>query len=194
MTFTRICQYGNTDWYIYGGSLRTWCELLYPVVAPPPPPHANACTGHNFVTDTPIKFIFAIAMDSRRSQITRTLWFLASIGKTKWPLAAILYKNAQKACGVYNCVTNSPINFIFGIAIDSTYRKWFSVIQNGRWQPFWGEKIKVVYWSEMARNVIEMWFLVIQNGPNRTSSSHLVKKKVVYWSEMARIASESDFC
>ena len=34
-----------------------------------------------------------------RSQITRSLWFLASIGKTKWPLVAILYKNAQKACG-----------------------------------------------------------------------------------------------
>ena len=28
-----------------------------------PPPHANACTGHNFVTNTPIKFIFAIAME-----------------------------------------------------------------------------------------------------------------------------------
>ena len=29
----------------------------------PPPPHANACTGHNFVTNTPIKFIFAIAAE-----------------------------------------------------------------------------------------------------------------------------------
>ena len=28
-----------------------------------PPPHANACTGHNCVTNTPIKFIFAIAID-----------------------------------------------------------------------------------------------------------------------------------
>ena len=28
-----------------------------------PPPHANACTGHNFVTNTPIKFIFAIAIE-----------------------------------------------------------------------------------------------------------------------------------
>ena len=25
--------------------------------------HANACTGHNFVTNTPIKFIFAIAIE-----------------------------------------------------------------------------------------------------------------------------------
>ena len=35
------------------------------LVAPPspPPPHANACTGHNFVTNTPIKFIFAIAIE-----------------------------------------------------------------------------------------------------------------------------------
>ena len=29
----------------------------------PPPPHANACTGHDFVTNTPIKFIFAIAIE-----------------------------------------------------------------------------------------------------------------------------------
>ena len=29
----------------------------------PPPAHANACTGHNFVTNTPIKFIFAIAIE-----------------------------------------------------------------------------------------------------------------------------------
>ena len=28
-----------------------------------PPPHANACTGHNFVTNTPIKFIFAMAIE-----------------------------------------------------------------------------------------------------------------------------------
>ena len=40
--------------------------------------------------------------------------------KAKWPLATILYKNAQKACGISNCVTNSPIHFIFGIAIDNT--------------------------------------------------------------------------
>ena len=90
--------------------------LVGPPSPPPPPPHANACTDHNFVTNTPIKFIFAIV----RSQITRTLRFLASIGKTKWPLAAILYKNAQKACGISNCVMNSPINFIFGIAIDNS--------------------------------------------------------------------------
>ena len=28
-----------------------------------PPPHASACTGYNFVTNTPIKFIFAIAIE-----------------------------------------------------------------------------------------------------------------------------------
>ena len=74
---------------------------------------------------------------------------------------AILYKNAQKACGVSNCVINSPINFIshsgrtllflaqigFPAAIlkkscvliwngEKCDRKWFSVIQNGRQQPF----------------------------------------------------------
>ena len=33
-----------------------------------------------------------------------------------------------------------------------------SVIQNGRRQPFCENKIKVVYFSEMARNVIEIHF------------------------------------
>ena len=36
---------------------------MFLVVPPSPPPHANACTGHNFVTNTPIKFIFAIAIN-----------------------------------------------------------------------------------------------------------------------------------
>ena len=40
-------------------------------------------------------------------------------------------------------------------------RKWFSVIQNVRRRPFCGKKfrkMKVAYWSEMARNVIESDF------------------------------------
>ena len=38
--------------------------IMILVAQPPsPPPHANACTGHNFVTKTPIKFIFAIAIE-----------------------------------------------------------------------------------------------------------------------------------
>ena len=40
-----------------------------------------------------------------------------------------MYKNDQKACGISNCVTNSPINFIFGIAIDNT--KWKNPIVSG---------------------------------------------------------------
>ena len=39
-------------------------DIMFLVAPPsPPPPHANACTGHNFVTNTPIKFIFAIAIE-----------------------------------------------------------------------------------------------------------------------------------
>ena len=76
----------------------------------PPPPHANVCTDHNFVTNTSIKFIFAIAIE-----VPDYKNLMASIGKTQWPLAAIFYKNAQKACGVSNCVIKSLINFIFGI-------------------------------------------------------------------------------
>ena len=40
---------------------------------------------------------------------------------------------------------------------EKCYQNWFSVIQNGRWQPFC-EKKKVAYWSEMARNAIESDF------------------------------------
>ena len=36
-------------------------------------------------------------------------------------------------------------------------QNWFSVIQNSRRQPFCEQKIKVVYWSEMARNAIESY-------------------------------------
>ena len=46
--------------------------------------------------------------------------FWASIGKTKWPLVAILHRHVPKVCGVSNCVINSLINFIFCIAIDNT--------------------------------------------------------------------------
>ena len=88
---------------------------MFLVAAPSPPPHANACAGHNFVTNTPIQFIFAIAIEV--PDYKNPMIF---VGKTKWPLVAILYKNAQKACGISNCVINSPINFIFGIAIDNT--------------------------------------------------------------------------
>ena len=52
-------------------------DIMFMVAPPPPPPyppspppHANAYTGHNFVTNTPIKFIFAMAI---KVQITRTL-------------------------------------------------------------------------------------------------------------------------
>ena len=40
-------------------------DIMFLVAPPPspPPPHANACTGHNFVTNTPFKFIFAIAIE-----------------------------------------------------------------------------------------------------------------------------------
>ena len=33
-------------------------NIMFLVLPLPYPPHANVCTGHNFVTNTPIKFIF----------------------------------------------------------------------------------------------------------------------------------------
>ena len=65
---------------LYSVNFREYYVLVAPPPPSPPPPHANACTDHNFVTNTPIKLIFAIAIGS---QITRTLLFLASIGKNK---------------------------------------------------------------------------------------------------------------
>ena len=69
-------------------------------------------------------------------------------------------------------------------------QKWFSVIQNGRWQPFC-EKKKVAYWSEMVRNAIKSDF----RSYKMAAGSHFVKKiiKVAYWSEMSRNPIESDF-
>ena len=37
-------------------------------------------------------------------------------------MLAILYKNAKKACGFSKFVMYSPINFIYGIAIDNTWK------------------------------------------------------------------------
>ena len=34
-----------------------------PPPSPPPPPHVNVCIGYNFVINTPITFIFAIAIE-----------------------------------------------------------------------------------------------------------------------------------
>ena len=97
-------------------------DIMFLVAPPsppsPPPPHANACAGHNFVTNTPIKFIFAIAIEVPDYKKPYDFWHQSE--KHKWPLAAILYTNSQKACGFSNSVINSPINFIFGIAIDNT--------------------------------------------------------------------------
>ena len=51
-------------------------------------------------------------------------------------------------------------------------QKWFSLIQNGRWQPFCEEK-KVVYWSEMTRNAIKSDF----RSSKMAAGSHFVTKK-----------------
>ena len=53
-----------------------------------------------------------------RLQESYDFWHQSEKQNGLWRLFCI--KNAQKACGVSNCVTNSPINFIFGIAIDNT--------------------------------------------------------------------------
>ena len=73
-----------------------------------PPPHANACTGHNFVTNTPIKFIFARAIEG--PDYKNLMIFVIS---REIKQSCVLIWNDEK-CD----------------------RKWFLVIQNGRRQPF----------------------------------------------------------
>ena len=99
-------------------------------------------------------------------------------GHPKWPPAAILWKKIKK------------IKFAYWSEIAKCDRKWCSVIQNGRRQPFceFKKKIKIAYWSEMARNVIERDF-----RSSKMAAAILWKKKVAYSSEMARNAIKSDF-
>ena len=112
------------------------------------PPHANACTGHNFVTNTPIKFIFAIAIEvpdyknpmifviirknkmasgghfvyKSKLRIDLKWWEMRSkviFGHPKWPLAAILWiLYINKSCVL---IWNG----------EKCNWKWYSVIQNG---------------------------------------------------------------
>ena len=58
-------------------------------------------------------------------------------------------------------------------------RKRFSVIQNGRRQPFCEKKIKIAYWSKMSRNAIKSDF----RSSKMAAGSHFVKKKscVLIW-------------
>ena len=52
--------------FILSPKFENFGDIMFLVATPSPPsppPHANACTGHNFVTNTPIKFIFAIAIE-----------------------------------------------------------------------------------------------------------------------------------
>ena len=65
---------------------------------------------------------------------------------------------------------------------EKCYRKWFSVIQNGRWQPFCEKKRScILIWN--GENCDRKWFLIIQNGRWQPFCE---KKKVTYWCEMSR--------
>ena len=146
--------------------------VALPPPLPSPPSHDNACIGHDFVTNTPIKFIFAIAIE---------------VPDYKNPMIyGINRKNKmatrKKACGISNFVINSLINLIFGMAIDNT--QWNN--------PIVEKKIKVAYWSEMARNTNESDFRSPRMAAGEKILSFLRKNiKVAYWSEMAR--NETDF-
>ena len=110
-------------------------------------------------------------------------------GHPKWSPASILWK---KSCVL---ILNSQ----------KCDREWFSVIQNGRQQPFGENKIKVAYWSEMTRTAIkndfrsskmaagshfmkkkhidlklwEMWLKVIFGHPKMATDNHIIKKLII---------------
>ena len=131
-------------------------------------------------------------------------------GHPKWPPAAILLKKIIKVV-YWSEMTRNVIKSDFRsskMAAGSHFvkkkscvliwncekcdQKWFSVIQDGRRQSFCAKKskkIKVAYWSEIARNAIESDF----RSSKMAAGSHFVKKKVAYWSEMARNEIKSDF-
>ena len=94
-------------------------------------------------------------------------------GHPKWPLAAILWKKIK---------TNKSCVLIWNG--EKCHRKWFSVIQNGRRQPFCEQNKKNDYCSEMARNAIESDF----RSSKMAAGSHFMKKKKLRidlkWREM----------
>ena len=60
---TVLSQFTVYMYFIISPKFENFGDIMFLVAPPsPPPPHANACTGHNFGTNTPIKFIFAIAI------------------------------------------------------------------------------------------------------------------------------------
>ena len=117
-------------------------------------------------------------------------------GHPKWPPAAILLKKIKVAywsemarnviksdfrsskmdAGSHFVTKNKSCVLIWnGEKCD---QKWFSVIQNGRRQPFCAKKskkIKVAYWPEIARNAIESDF----RSCKMAAGSHCEKKSCV---------------
>ena len=59
----RLCVIISPKFENFGDIMFLVAPPPSPPSQPPPPPHAKACTGHIFVTNTPIKFIFAIAIE-----------------------------------------------------------------------------------------------------------------------------------
>ena len=102
------------------------------------------------------------------------------LGYPKWPPSAHFVKT-----------------LFFKLCIDLKWREMRSkvIFQTGhRGVILWRKKIKVVYWSEMARNAIEGDF----RSSKMAAEGHFVKKKsnnikVAYLSEIARNAIKSDF-
>ena len=68
MWIEHIYLYVTLYYLIISQKFDNFGGIMFLVASPPPsppslPPHANACTGHNFVANTRIKFIFAMAIE-----------------------------------------------------------------------------------------------------------------------------------
>ena len=134
---------------------------------PPPPPHAKPSVSRNCDTNSCIKFIIDTAIgDLEWKNPTDQLHIWCSHGPT---IEGGPYRFWQKL-GIQN-----------GRAIlkNNSKTKSCVLIWNGHfvWKKFW--KMKVAYWSELARNSIERDF----RSSKMTACSHFVKfkKKVAYW-------------
>ena len=139
---------------------------------PHPPPHAKACVPRNCDINARIKIIFDTAIDDlewknpidfgdHRENQNRMKKLVHSITWSKMYWSTSYLRENKSSVLIWN-----------GEKCD---RKGFSVIQNGRRRPFCGKtfrKMKVAYWSEMARNAIESDF----RSSKMAAGGHFVTK------------------
>ena len=103
-------------------------------------------------------------------------------------------RSSKMAAGSHFVKKNQSCVFIWnGEQCD---QKWFSVIQNGRWQPFCEQKSRVLIWN--GEKCDRKWFSVIQNGRRKSFCRKKSKlrsdlKWPEMWSKSSKMAAGSHF-